>query len=112
VDDGCRRVAAAALREAREEIGLDPGNVEVLAELATHETVTGYTITPVLARVRAEFQAIPEDGEVAEVFRVPLDFLMRPGNYRVESRSWRGQRRHYYVAPLGPTTSGGRRRAS
>jgi 8-oxo-dGTP pyrophosphatase MutT (NUDIX family) len=92
---------AAALREAREEIGLDPGNVDLLAELPTHETVTGYTITPVLARVRAEFQAIPEDGEVAEVFRVPLDFLMRPANYRVESRAWRGQRRHYYVAPYG-----------
>jgi 8-oxo-dGTP pyrophosphatase MutT (NUDIX family) len=102
VDAGDASVAAAALREAQEEIGLDPANVEVLAELATHETVTSYTITPVLARVRAEFQAIPEDGEVAEVFRVPLDFLMRPANYRVEGRSWRGQRRHYYVAPYGP----------
>jgi hypothetical protein len=76
--------------------------VDLLAELPTHETVTGYTITPVLARVRAEFRAIPEDGEVAEVFRVPLDFLMRSANYRVESRAWRGQRRHYYVAPYGP----------
>jgi 8-oxo-dGTP pyrophosphatase MutT (NUDIX family) len=102
IDDTDADASAAALREAREEIGLDPGNVDLLAELATHETVTGYTITPVLARVRAEFQAIPEDGEVAEVFRVPLDFLMRPGNYRVESRAWRGQRRHYYVAPFGP----------
>jgi 8-oxo-dGTP pyrophosphatase MutT (NUDIX family) len=94
--------AAAALREAREEIGLDPSNVDVLAELPTHETVTSYTITPVLARVRAEFQALPEDGEVAEVFRVPLEFLMDSGRYRVESRAWRGQRRHYYVAPYGP----------
>jgi 8-oxo-dGTP pyrophosphatase MutT (NUDIX family) len=102
VDDGDAGAAGAALREAREEIGLDPGNVDLLAELPTHETVTGYTITPVLARVRAEFRAIPEDGEVAEVFRVPLEFLMRSANYRVESRAWRGQRRHYYVAPYGP----------
>jgi len=102
VDDGDADAPAAALREAREEIGLDPANVEVLAELPTHETVTSYTITPVLARVRTEFRAIPEDGEVAEVFRVPLEFLMTPANYRVEGRAWRGQRRHYYVAPYGP----------
>jgi 8-oxo-dGTP pyrophosphatase MutT (NUDIX family) len=102
VDEGDAGAADAALREAREEIGLDPGNVDLLAELPTHETVTGYTITPVLGRVRAEFRAVPEDGEVAEVFRVPLDFLMTPANYRVESRAWRGQRRHYYVAPYGP----------
>jgi 8-oxo-dGTP pyrophosphatase MutT (NUDIX family) len=102
VDAGDADAPAAALREAREEIGLDPGNVEMLATLPPHETVTGYTITPVLARVRAEFDAVPEAGEVAEVFRVPLDFLMRPESYRVESRTWRGQRRHYYVAPFGP----------
>jgi 8-oxo-dGTP pyrophosphatase MutT (NUDIX family) len=102
VDEGDADAPAAALREAREEIGLDPSNVDVLAELPTHETVTSYTITPVLARVRAEFQAFPEDGEVAEVFRVPLEFLMDAGRYRVESRAWRGQRRHYYVAPYGP----------
>lgn len=102
IDAGDADAAAAALREAREEIGLDPSNVEVLAELAPHETVTGYTVTPILARVRAEFRAVPEDGEVAEVFRVPLDFLMTSGNYRIESRAWRGQRRRYYVAPYGP----------
>jgi 8-oxo-dGTP pyrophosphatase MutT (NUDIX family) len=102
VDAGDADAPAAALREAREEIGLDPANVEMLATLPPHETVTGYTITPVLARVRAEFDAVPEVGEVAEVFRVPLDFLMRPESYRVESRTWRGQRRHYYVAPFGP----------
>jgi 8-oxo-dGTP pyrophosphatase MutT (NUDIX family) len=102
VDAGDAGAAAAALREAREEIGLDPGNVDLLAELPTHETVTGYTITPVLAASGRSFRPIPEDGEVAEVFRVPLDFLMRPANYRVESRAWRGQRRHYYVAPYGP----------
>ncbi len=102
VDAGDADIRAAALREAREEIGLDPRNVEVLVELPSHETVTGYTITPVLARVCSEFEAVPEDGEVAEVFRVPLDFLMTPSNYRIESRAWRGQRRHYYVAPYGP----------
>lgn len=102
VDAGDADAPAAALREAREEIGLDPGNVEVLAALPAHETVTGYTITPVLARVREDFEPVPEDGEVAEVFRVPLDFLMSPASYRIERRAWRGQWRRYYVAPYGP----------
>lgn len=102
IDDGDADTAAAALREAREEIGLDPANVVMIAELPPHETVTGYAITPILAQVRAEFRAVPEAGEVAEVFRVPLGFLMEPGNYRVEGRRWRGMRRNYWVAPYGP----------
>ena len=102
IDAGDADATAAALREAQEEIGLDPGNVAALADLPPHETVTGYSITPILAQVKAEFEPIPEAGEVAEVFRVPLDFLMTPSSYRVEGRRWRGMRRHYYVAPFGP----------
>jgi 8-oxo-dGTP pyrophosphatase MutT (NUDIX family) len=102
IDAGDAGVEAAALREAREEVGLDPGNVEVLDALPVHETVTGYTVTPVLARVRAEFRAVPEAGEVSDVFRVPLDFLMDARNYRVEGRRWRGMRRNYFVVPYGP----------
>ena len=92
----------AALREAREEIGLDPAWVTPLAELPAHETVTGYRVTPILARVMREFEPRPEAGEVAEVFRVPLDFLMDPRSYAVEGRRWRGQHRRYYVVPHGP----------
>jgi 8-oxo-dGTP pyrophosphatase MutT (NUDIX family) len=102
IDAGDAGAEAAALREAREEVGLDPGNVEVLDALPVHETVTGYTVTPVLARVRAEFRAVPEAGEVSDVFRVPLDFLMDARNYRVEGRRWRGMRRNYFVVPFGP----------
>jgi 8-oxo-dGTP pyrophosphatase MutT (NUDIX family) len=102
IDAGDADAAAAALREAREEVALDPGNVALIGTLPPHETVTGYTVTPILARVRAEFDAVPEQGEVAEVFRVPLSFLMDPANYRVEWRRWRGTTRHYYVAPYGP----------
>ena len=93
---------AAALREAREEVGLDPGHVRLLAELPEHETVTGYAVRPVLARIEAEFVPVPEAGEVAEVFRVPLGFLMEPGNYRIERRRWRGVWRRYYAVPYGP----------
>jgi 8-oxo-dGTP pyrophosphatase MutT (NUDIX family) len=93
---------AAALREAQEEIGLDPAGVTVLADLPSHETVTGYTITPILARIEDDFTAIPEPGEVAEVFRVPLPLLLDPARYRIERRRWRGVWRRYYVVPFGP----------
>lgn len=101
VDDG-ETVAEAVLREAQEEIGLDPANVTLLSELPTHETVTGYTVTPFLARIHAAFAPTPEPFEVAEVFRVPLPFLMNPANYKIEGRRWRGARREFYVVPYGP----------
>ena len=102
VDEGDADATAAALREAQEEIGLDPGNVRLLAELPGHETVTGYMVTPVLARIERAFTPVPEAGEVAEVFRVPLPLLMDPARYRVERRRWRGIWRYYYVVPHGP----------
>jgi 8-oxo-dGTP pyrophosphatase MutT (NUDIX family) len=102
VDATDRDVTAAALREAQEEIALDPSNVEVLGTLKTHETVTGFLVTPVVARVRAAFTARPEPGEVAEVFTVPFSRLTDPSQFRVESRRWRGQRRFYYAVPYGP----------
>lgn len=92
----------AALREAFEEIGLAPETVTILRDLPAHETVTGYSVTPFLARIEADFTPTPEPGEVAEVFRVPLSFLMEPANYVVEGRRWRGMRRDYYVVPYGP----------
>lgn len=93
---------AAALREAREEIGLDPALVKVLGHLPAHETVTGFLVTPVLALVTAPFDARPEAGEVEEVFTVPLDYLADPANYQIERRRWRGAWRRYYAVPWGP----------
>lgn len=93
---------AAALREAREEVGLDPALVRVLGSLPAHETVTGYTVVPILAHVAAPFIPRPEAGEVEEVFRVPLAHLADPGNFRVERRMWRGDWRRYYAVPYGP----------
>ena len=77
VDEGDANTQAAALREAHEEIGLAPDNVEVLGDLPCHETVTGFTVTPVLGRVRADFDPTPEPGEVAEVFEVIVHVLTR-----------------------------------
>ena len=101
-DEGDRDVIAAALREAREEIALPSDQVEVLATLPTHETVTGFLVTPVVAVVRGPFDVVPEPGEVDEVFTVPFHHVLNPGRFSVQSRRWRGQRRHYYTAPFGP----------
>ncbi|MEX1233629.1 MAG: CoA pyrophosphatase [Roseovarius sp.] len=101
-EEGDADATAAALREAHEEIGLDPRNVEVLGHLPVHETVTGYIVTPVVARVRAPFTPVPEAGEVAEVFDVPLGHVLEPANYQIEARYWRRTMRRYYTVPYGP----------
>lgn len=93
---------ATALREAREEIGLPSQHVEVLGTFEPHETVTAFTVTPVVALIKKDFYPIPEAGEVAEVFRVPLVHVLNPDNYSVQSRLWRGQQRSYYTVPFGP----------
>lgn len=102
VDDGDADLTAAALREAWEEVGLAPEQVEVLGHLPPHETVTSFNVTPVLGRIRPDFSARPEPGEVEEVFEVPLAHLMDPANYVIQSRRWRGQQRFYHTVPWGP----------
>ena len=93
---------AAALREAHEEVGLASKDVEVLGCLPCHETVTGFSVIPILGRVRADFVPHREAGEVAEVFTVPLAHVINRENFHVQSRRWRGQRRAYYTVPYGP----------
>ncbi len=93
---------AAALREAREEIGLPEASVEILGRLPAHETVTGFNATPILARVTADFTPVSEPGEVDEVFTVPLSHVLTPANYLIERRRWRGEWRRYYAVPYGP----------
>ena len=95
-------VTAAALREAREEIGLPEDAVRVLGVLPTHETVTSFTVTPVIGLIERDFTITPERGEVEEVFRVPLSHVTDKSNFSVQGRRWLGQRRHYYTVPFGP----------
>jgi 8-oxo-dGTP pyrophosphatase MutT (NUDIX family) len=102
IDAGDASAEAAALREAREEVGLDPAIVQILGRLPAHETVTGYTATPVLAHVTQPFTPVAEAGEVDEVFHVPLAHLADLSRYRVERRMWRGDWRRYYTVPWGP----------
>ena len=93
---------AAALREAQEEVGLDPAQVELLGTLPAHRTVTGFAITPVIGIIRGDFVPRPEPGEVEEVFTLPYAHVTDPGRYRPEERRWRGGWRTYLAAPLGP----------
>lgn len=93
---------AAALREAHEEVGLPSSLVRVIGSLPPHETVTGFTVVPILAQITAAFAPVAEAGEVDEVFFVPLDLVTNPANFRVESRLWRGEWRSYYTVPYGP----------
>ena len=102
IDAGDASPEAAALREAQEEVGLSADLVTILGRLPAHETVTGFSITPVLATVGQDFVAVPEVGEVDEVFDVPLDHVLDPAHYSIERRLWRGQWRRYYAAPWGP----------
>lgn len=93
---------AAALREAQEEIGLPKGAAEIMGRMPTHETVTGFAVTPIVARQTASFTPRAEEGEVAEVFTVPLAHVLNPDRFVIEGRRWRGTRRHYYAVPYGP----------
>lgn len=82
-----------ALRESEEEIGLDRTLVTPLGYLDCFETISGYCITPVVARIAAEAQLYPAPDEVAEVFEVPLAFFLEPANLRRYTMDFRGHRR-------------------
>jgi 8-oxo-dGTP pyrophosphatase MutT (NUDIX family) len=94
-------LAAAALREATEEVGLPAASVSVLGHLAEYETVTGYRVTPVVGWVEPPFALIPDPVEVADVFEVPLAFLLDPANQQRHFRMLGTLRRDYWAIPYG-----------
>jgi len=102
MDDSDADLAQTALREANEEIGLDPKTVDLIGDLPSHDTVTNYAVTPIVALIPSGSEFSMEPGEVSEVFSVPLSHVLDLKNYRVEGRRWRGKRRHYFTVPYGP----------
>lgn len=90
-----------ALRETEEEIGMAPDLIEVIGYLPEYLTSTGFRVTPVVGLVRPPFTLRPDPFEVAEVFEVPLAFLLDPANRQRHSREWRGRLRHYFAMPYG-----------
>lgn len=95
VDPG-EDAAAAALREAWEEIGLPPQKVELAAVLDPYATITGYQVTPVLGVVPAGLPLEPHELEVADWFEAPLAFLLDPANHQRQSVLFEDRERHYY----------------
>jgi 8-oxo-dGTP pyrophosphatase MutT (NUDIX family) len=91
----------AALREAHEETGLDPRLVEPLGYLDIYQTRTGFRIVPIVGLVDPVARFTPAEEEVADVFEVPLRFLMDPVNHLQESRVWRGVERRFHAMPYG-----------
>ena len=91
--------AATALREAHEEIGLEASFVDVLGAMPTYTTGTGFVVTPIVALVRPGFAVNPDPFEVADVFEVPLAFLMNPANHRRHAVDVNGVRREFLSMP-------------
>ena len=98
-EPGDAYAAETALREAAEEIGLAAERVEVLGELHEYVTVTGYRVTPVVGLVTPPLELRLDDFEVAEVFEVPLEFLLDPANHLRNRIVHGGRQRHYYAIP-------------
>lgn len=90
---------AAALREAEEEVGIPAHHVEIVGRLDNYRTGTGFQILPVVGIVTPGFEIKANAGEVAEVFEVPLSFLMDPGNHQRKSTEYNGVTRHYFAMP-------------
>lgn len=99
VDPEDADVHATALREAEEEVGLQPQHVEVIGKLPLYTTVTAFAVTPVVALVSADCQLTPNPDEVARVFEVPLAFLMNPAHHRRHAVEWGGVRREWLSIP-------------
>lgn len=90
---------AAALREAREEVGLPAEQVQLVGRLDIYRTRTGFEVVPVVGLVRPPLSLTPDPHEVAEVFEVPLSFVLDPINHQLHKRELRGMMRTFYVLP-------------
>jgi 8-oxo-dGTP pyrophosphatase MutT (NUDIX family) len=95
IDEG-EDALAAALREADEELGLPPHDVELVGAIEDYRTVTGYVVTPVIGVVPPDLPLYPHEHEVADWFEAPLAHLLDPANQHRKSALFQGRERHYY----------------
>jgi 8-oxo-dGTP pyrophosphatase MutT (NUDIX family) len=96
VEPGDADAVAAALRETHEEIGVDPALIQPIGYLDALETVSSYSITPVVAWLDPGYHAVPDPREVAQVFEVPLAFFLDPANRRTLRMKYAGRMREIY----------------
>lgn len=99
IDAGDASPEAAALREANEEIGLEDHQATIIKRLPDYLSRSGFAITPIIAEIAPNFQPTPSPDEVAEVFHVPLSFLLNLQNHQKESRHFEGKDRYFYAIP-------------
>jgi 8-oxo-dGTP pyrophosphatase MutT (NUDIX family) len=100
-DEGDCTPERTALREAREEIGLEAERIELLGRLPEYRTSTGFSVTPVVGWAEPPVSYRPDPNEVDEVFEVPLAFLLDSRNHRYESAFFKGRVRKYWAMPFG-----------
>jgi len=101
IDGGDASPLEAALRETREETGIESKFVRPVGYLEPFETGTGFHIVPVVGLLTSGFELVPEPGEVTDIFEVPLAFLMDPKNHQRKKALWQGQMRTYHAVPYG-----------
>jgi 8-oxo-dGTP pyrophosphatase MutT (NUDIX family) len=99
VEAGDATLAHAALRETAEEVGIAAERIEILGQLANYETVTGYVVTPIVGWVEPPFTLTADPVEVADVFEVPLDFVLDPANQQRQFRMQGDVRRDFWAIP-------------
>jgi 8-oxo-dGTP pyrophosphatase MutT (NUDIX family) len=99
VEEGDGTPEETALRETEEEVGLHRRHIDIIGRIDTYLTSTGFSVTPVVARVTPPFEINPDPVEVAEVFEVPLSFLLDSDNHHRETRLFSGQTWYAYVMP-------------
>lgn len=99
IEKGDQSPLDTALRETHEEVGLAHTHVDPLGYLPPYQTTSGFRIVPVVSVVQPPFDIVPDENEVADVFEVPLSFLMNPDNHDKQSRVWENRRRYFFVMP-------------
>jgi 8-oxo-dGTP pyrophosphatase MutT (NUDIX family) len=96
MDESDADVIAAAIREAHEEIALDPNMVDIIGTTDPYLTITGFRVTPVIAVIPPDLPLHPNEGEVAAIFETPLSFLLNPANHLTNTLDWQGGKRTYH----------------
>lgn len=99
IEESDRDAVAAALRETKEEIGLEAGLIQLVGRLDTYVVRTGFRVSPYVGLVQQPFQLELDRNEVEEAFEVPLSFFLRPGAKERHTRVFRGQERHFFAYP-------------
>jgi len=98
-EDHDNTLEETALRETEEEIGLARVHIELIGRLDDYYTVTGYQVTPVVGLITPPFDLAPDAHEVAEVFEVPLEFILEPRNQKLQTVTFEGAKRRYFAIP-------------